>query len=548
MGFLKKLSKTIKDTLDIDIEKEAKQLIKDTFDEVGIAGNGKLLNTAKSLLSEFKGVGTSNPDQSVVVEAPTEKSSEPANKASISNNKSSEPEKKTPKPSTQQTKAYTSVRSTHFVMTMAERYLKESVMVDSKGDVKATLTAANKKPIRWSKKYSIFPDAIVVEAESQQYPKNFNSETFVETLRENKDFRDAFELRIYNDNTFRLVAEITTDDASEYFNELLKITMQMHGVHQLLAEAIEHENNSTLRFSTELVSKLLKQNNLKYTVDEDGDIMVDHERATGKNVNWFVWYIISPSTLTLDSGCTDIPKDFDIENLEEQLRIAGGSLSRMVKVTKSQNGSLRLQCSIDATTPENVVEEWDTKHTILENLWGGIYELIEYSKKQEEERQRQEEERQRQEEERQRRAEIEAREEELDAGFSYTLLSGGTIRELQEAFTEDYPYLRIGVFMVKTGQSADRFGGKISSYDSDTSFGDIRSFRGECKVSIEGRSTPQSLEKQFREVSGLVIKICYNDEEDNRYYISKDQSEYKKHICDINRDFRESGYNKADIS
>lgn len=540
MGFLKKLNKTIKDTLDIDIEKEAKQLIKDTLDEVGIDGSGKLLNTAKGLLSGLKGAGTSNSNKPAAAAAPSKKSSEPVKKAPAAVNKAPEPAKKAPE-STQQTKAYTSVRSTHFVKTMAEQYLKESVAVDSKGDVTATLTAANKKPIRWTKKYSIFPDAIVVESESLQYPKNFNSETFVKTLRENKDFKYAFEVRRYNDNTFRLIAEITTDDGTEYFNELLKITMLMHGVHQLIAEAIEHENNSTLRFSTELVSKLLKQNNLKYKVDEDGDIMVEHEKASGKNVNWFVWYLISPSTLTLDSGCTDIPKDFDIDNFEEQLQKAGGALSRMVKVTKSQNGSLRLKCSIEATTPENVVEEWDAKHTILENLWGGIYELVEYSKEQEAERQRLAA-------ERERKAEIEAREEELDASFTYKLRSGGTVRGLQEAFTEDYPYLRIGVYMVKTGQSADRNGGEISSYDSDTSFGDIRSFKGDCVVEIEGRSTPQSLEKQFREVSGLVIKICYNDEDDKRYYISKDDSEYKKHICDINREFREAGYNKADIS
>lgn len=547
MGFFEKLNKTIKDTLDIDIEKEAKQLIKGTLDEVGIDGGGKLLNTAKGLLSGLKGAGTSNSNKPAAAAAPSKKSSEPTKKAQTSVNqapasvkKAPEPAKKTPE-STQQTKAYTSVRSTYFVKTMAEKYLKESVTVDNKGDVTAALTAANKKPIRWTKKYSIFPDAIVVESESLQYPKNFNSETFVKTLRENKDFKDTFEIRRYNDNTFRLVAEITTDDGTEYFNELLKITMLMHGVHQLLAEAIEHENNSTLRFSTELVSKLLKQNNLKYKVDEDGDIMVEHEKASGNNVNWFVWYIIRPSTLTLDSGCSDIPKDFDIENFEEQLQKAGGSLSKIVKVTKSQNGSLRLKCSIEATTPENVVEEWDAKHTILENLWSGIYDLIKYSKEQAAERQRQAA-------ERERKAEMEAIEKELDASFTYKLRSGGTVRGLQEAFTEDYPYLRIGVYMVKTGQGADRNGDTISSYDSETTFGEIRSFKGDCVVEIEGRSTPQSLEKQFREVSGLVIKICYNNEDDKRFYISKDSSEYKKHICDINREFREAGYNKADIS
>ena len=102
--------------------------------------------------------------------------------------------------------------------------------------------------------------------------------------------------------------------------------------------------------------------------------------------------------------------------------------------------------------------------------------------------------------------------------------------------------------MVKTGKKADQSGGTITPYNSGTTFGEIRSFKGDCKVRIEGRSTPQSLEKQFRYGSGLVIKICYNDENDNRYYISKDSSDYKKHICDRNREFRKAGYYKADIS
>ena len=164
-------------------------------------------------------------------------------------------------------------------------------------------------------------------------------------------------------------------------------------------------------------------------------------------------------------------------------------------------------------------------------------------KEQQEAKKREEEERRRR--EREERAEYERK---LDAGFNYTLRPGGTVRALQEGFTEDYPYLRIGVYMVKTGQQADRTGGTIQSFSSDTQFGTIRSFKGECKVRIEGRSTPESLEKEFRRISGLVIKICYNDEHDQRYYIGNDSNWYKMHIYDLNKKFRELGYKKADIS
>ena len=154
-------------------------------------------------------------------------------------------------------------------------------------------------------------------------------------------------------------------------------------------------------------------------------------------------------------------------------------------------------------------------------------------------------------EEERRRRESEARaerERKLSIGFTYTLGGGGTIRGLQEWFTDYFPFLRIGVYLVKTGKEADRSGGTIYSISSGTRFGDIRSFKGECTLSIDGRSTPESLERDFRRVSGLVIKIEYNDEKDERYYISKGSNWYKTCLFDLNNKCRELGYYKADIS
>lgn len=151
--------------------------------------------------------------------------------------------------------------------------------------------------------------------------------------------------------------------------------------------------------------------------------------------------------------------------------------------------------------------------------------------------------------ERRRAAEAEAeRQRKLNAYFNYTMYPGNAIRDLQESFTEDYPYLRIAVFMVQTGQKADRSGGTISSYSSDTTFSQIRSFKGQCTVRIAASATPESLEREFRSKSGLVIKICYNDRDDDRIYISKDSSYYKKTIYDLNKEFKEKGFYTADIS
>lgn len=163
----------------------------------------------------------------------------------------------------------------------------------------------------------------------------------------------------------------------------------------------------------------------------------------------------------------------------------------------------------------------------------------------ERQRQREEERQQREKEEQEEKAELEA---ELEKGFTITLSPDTTIRRIQEWFNEDFVYLRIGFYMVKTGQSADRDGGTITSYDEDMTLSQIRSFKGGGKIRIDGTDTPEQLEKAFRSQFGLVIKICYNNANDNRYYISKTNSEHKLPIGRLNKEFRERGYNRADIS
>lgn len=162
---------------------------------------------------------------------------------------------------------------------------------------------------------------------------------------------------------------------------------------------------------------------------------------------------------------------------------------------------------------------------------------------------RQEAERRKQEEEERRRREEEARRKALAESFTLTLRGGVTVRQIQEYFTEEYPYLRIGFYLQKTSQQADRDGGTIINIASESTLNQIRTFRGDGQVTIAGSSTPESIEKEFRSNTGLVVKLGYNDENDKRYYIAKGSSYYYKTcIYDLNNMFRDEGFNKADIS
>lgn len=132
--------------------------------------------------------------------------------------------------------------------------------------------------------------------------------------------------------------------------------------------------------------------------------------------------------------------------------------------------------------------------------------------------------------------------------FSLNLYSNVSIRAIQEVFTHQLTYLRIGFYMVKTAKQANTSGGTIESIDSKTCLGNIRSFKSDKRFTIYGKSTPKEIEAGIRSSTGLTVKIGYNDENDERFYISPQNRSYTTAICDINEEFRSNGYQRADIS
>lgn len=141
------------------------------------------------------------------------------------------------------------------------------------------------------------------------------------------------------------------------------------------------------------------------------------------------------------------------------------------------------------------------------------------------------------------KAREEARQRKLNKGYTLTLRGGTTIRKIQEHFGEDYPYLKLNFYLVKTAQGAKK-SKSISHIDADLTLDQVRSFRGECQIDIYGKSTPQSLEKEFRSKSGLVAKVCYETKEGKSFYISPQNELYTTCLYDINASLAANGYKK----
>lgn len=83
------------------------------------------------------------------------------------------------------------------------------------------------------------------------------------------------------------------------------------------------------------------------------------------------------------------------------------------------------------------------------------------------------------------KAREEARQRKLNEGYTLTLRGGTTIRKIQEYFGEDYPYLKLNFYLVKTAQGAKK-SESISHIDADLTLDQVRSFRGKAKLTSTG--------------------------------------------------------------
>lgn len=71
---------------------------------------------------------------------------------------------------------------------------------------------------------------------------------------------------------------------------------------------------------------------------------------------------------------------------------------------------------------------------------------------------------------------------------------------------------------------------------------EVRSKKGEGKISITGNKKISTLEKEFDNVFGLYVQICYTEKDGKRYYTSN--SEDGKTLSSLNREKQENGCKK----
>lgn len=79
------------------------------------------------------------------------------------------------------------------------------------------------------------------------------------------------------------------------------------------------------------------------------------------------------------------------------------------------------------------------------------------------------------------------------------------ICEIQEAFHNEYPFLKIEFFVLshRTGEGSPR----KNTVDKNKTLGDVRSDHSKGKINIQPQMTVAEMEEQFRSIYGLSVRV-----------------------------------------
>ena len=63
-------------------------------------------------------------------------------------------------------------------------------------------------------------------------------------------------------------------------------------------------------------------------------------------------------------------------------------------------------------------------------------------------------------------------------------------------------------------------GGTIYGVDQEKTLSEVREKIGAGEISLHGRSKVLNIEKEFEEIFGLYVQVCYSTSDGKRYYTS----------------------------
>lgn len=115
------------------------------------------------------------------------------------------------------------------------------------------------------------------------------------------------------------------------------------------------------------------------------------------------------------------------------------------------------------------------------------------------------------------------------------------VSTLMREFNENFPYLRLGIFSPEAKKIVAS-GGSIKNVDITKKLSEVRTKVGKGEISLTGNRKIGNVEREFDEIFGLYVQICYTEKDGSRYYTGS--SEDSKTLSELNREKEAQGCKK----
>ena len=117
------------------------------------------------------------------------------------------------------------------------------------------------------------------------------------------------------------------------------------------------------------------------------------------------------------------------------------------------------------------------------------------------------------------------------------------LKTLMKQFNEHFPFLSIHFYSSEMAKKAEK-GEKIYGLDIEKTLSEVREKKGSGKISLTGRKNVSTIEREFDEIFGLYVQICYTTKEGEKYYTRG--SNDKKSLTQLNREKEAEGCQKGE--
>jgi hypothetical protein len=111
------------------------------------------------------------------------------------------------------------------------------------------------------------------------------------------------------------------------------------------------------------------------------------------------------------------------------------------------------------------------------------------------------------------------------------------VATLMKEFNANYPYLRLKICPPEAKDMVAK-GETITGVDNSKTLSQVRTKKGTGEISFTGSKFVGRIEREFEDIFGLYVQICYTTKEGKRYYTTG--SEDKKSLTELNREKAEA--------